>query len=163
VLRIGHMKRLPYVARLARGVEDTERGTVVTSVGIDLGERLSSWRTHVEGIGWFRLEKQDEDRPFLITSKPPEHGRSGGGLFSPDGVLVGVCIGRAEVGEKKGSNLGIFAAAASIRRMLRDHDLEQAVARSSPPARGVGRAGPSTGPGPITPTEATRVAPPGRP
>ena len=57
----------------------------VTSVGIDLGERLSSWRTRVEGVGWFRLEKQDEDRPFLITSKPPEHGRSGGGLFSPDG------------------------------------------------------------------------------
>jgi S1-C subfamily serine protease len=163
VLRIDHMKRLPYVARLARGVEDPERGTVVTSVGIDLGEHLSSWLAHVEGVDWFKLEKQEEERPFLITSRPPEHGRSGGGLFLPTGELAGVCIGRVDVKAKRGADVGIFASGASVRRLLRDHDLEETIARSESLASQAGAASradpaaspsPSPPPGPITPTQA---------
>jgi hypothetical protein len=155
VLRIGSMKRLPFVARLAPVGDEPVRGTVVTSVGIDLGERLSSWLAHVEGVEWFVLETQKHERPFLITSRPPEHGRSGGGLFLPGGELAGVCIGRVEVTRKE--RVGVFASIASIRRLLRDHDLEETVARSEtlvPPAAAGRRAGPATTPGPVTPTRA---------
>jgi hypothetical protein len=153
------LKRLPYVARLGPGVEEPARGTVVTSVGIDRGEHLSSWLAYVEGVDWFLLEEQKEERPFLITSRPPEHGRSGGGLFLPGGELVGVCIGRVE--ETKKVRVGIFASGARVRRLLRDHDLEETIARSEALIRQASvprRASPTTGPGPITPTRA-RPAP----
>jgi S1-C subfamily serine protease len=128
VLRIKGMKRLPYVARLTSGVEEPARGTVVTSVGIDLGEHLSSWMAYVDGVSLFKLDTKKEERPFLITTRSPEHGRSGGGLFLKGGEMVGVCIGRVE--EPKQERVGIFASGASIRRLLRDHDLDETIARS---------------------------------
>lgn len=160
VLRIRRMKRLPFVARLTSGVEEPARGTVVTSVGIDLGEHLSSWLAYVGGVEWITLEKKKEDRPFLITTRAPEHGRSGGGLFLPDGELVGVCVGRVEENRKKG--VGIFASGASIRRLLRDHDLDTTITRSEAMVRQANaarRAGPppATTPAvalPVTPTQA---------
>jgi S1-C subfamily serine protease len=132
VLRIARMKGLPYVARLAPGDEEPARGTVVTSVGIDQGTHLSSWRTRVLDVAWIQLEAGGPERPFLLTVKPPEHGRSGGGLFREDGDLVGVCVGRAEF--YQGSRFGIFTSSASIRRLLRDFDLDAALARAD--ARG---------------------------
>jgi len=128
ILRIGPIARLPYVALLDNGVKEPARGTVVTSVGIDLGEHLSSWLAHVDGVDWFLLDRQTEERPFLLTTRSPEHGRSGGGLFLSDGRLVGVCIGRTE--EPKRRRVGIFASIASVRHLLREHDLEETVGRS---------------------------------
>jgi S1-C subfamily serine protease len=128
VLRIDRLKRLPYVARLSPGTADAEPGTVVTSVGIDMGEHLSSWTSHVAKVEWFLLEKQDQQRPFLITTRSPEHGRSGGGLFLQSGELVGVCIGR--VHHTKQPRVGIFASVASIRHLLRENDLEATLAQS---------------------------------
>jgi S1-C subfamily serine protease len=132
VVRVGGLKRLPYVARLTPGIEEAGRGTVVTSVGIDLGAHLSSWPAYIVRIDWFLLEDQDEERPFLITTRPPEHGRSGGGLFLPGGELAGVCIGRVEHDGRDSPQrrVGVFASAASVRRLLRDHDLEATLARS---------------------------------
>jgi S1-C subfamily serine protease len=145
VLRIGHMKRLPYVARLAPEAAEPAPGTVVISVGIDLGVHLSSWHARVAEIDRFVLENQTEERPFVITTRPPEHGRSGGGLFLQSGALVGVCIGRAVATrqtpnrdherERERERIGIFAAAASIHRLLREHDLEETVTRSQPAVR----------------------------
>jgi hypothetical protein len=102
---------------------------VVTSIGIDMGEHLSSWVAEVSKVQWFLLENQDEQRPFLITTRPPEHGRSGGGLFSSAGELVGVCIGRVQPTQKP--RVGIFASTASIHHLLRENDLEPTVARSA--------------------------------
>lgn len=161
VLRIKRMKRLPYVARLTSGIEEPARGTVVTSVGIDLGEHLSSWLAYIGGVEWLKLDKQKEDRPFLVTTRPPEHGRSGGGLFLASGELVGVCIGRVEEASGK-ERFGIFASSASIRRLLRDHDLDTSIARSealvhqaNANARATHRAETSSaGAVPVTPTQA---------
>jgi S1-C subfamily serine protease len=164
VVRVRGMKRLHYVVRLAPGNEEPARGTVVTSVGIDLGEHLSSWQAYVEGVEWIKLGNQKQDRPFMVTSRPPEHGRSGGGLFLPTGEQIGVCIGRVEVNQKP--RIGIFASIASIRHLLRDHDLEETVVRSEALARAVAaarRASPSTPSGPVTPTRATPARPLARP
>jgi hypothetical protein len=149
VLRVGHLKRLPYVARLAPASAELPPGTIVTSVGIDLGVQLSSWHARIAEVDRFVLEHQTEERPFVITTRPPEHGRSGGGLFLQNGALAGVCIGRVLATRKARDDdqdqeqnrvrvrVGIFAAPASIRRLLRDHALEEIVARSESAARPV--------------------------
>ena len=101
-------------------------------------------------------------RPFLLIEKPPEHGRSGGGLFTTDGTVVGVCIGRAEV--VRGKRFGVFASGASIRRLLREHDLNEAVARST--ARRSPRPIPidrTRGTAPAPPSPTPPPPPPGRP
>jgi S1-C subfamily serine protease len=132
VLRVPRLKRLPYVAQLAPEADPLEPGTVVTSVGVDLGVHLIGWSARVVGVDQFVLEHQAEQRPFVITSRPPEHGRSGGGLFLSSGELIGVCIGRTldRPGARDPDRVGFFAAAASIHRLLRDHGLAETVARS---------------------------------
>lgn len=153
VLRLRGHPRLPYVARLAPGDEEPTRGSVVTSVGIDGGTNLNSWRTEVGGVAWLAMHKDAGDRPFLVLRKPPEHGRSGGGLFRTDGCLVGVCVGRIEI-LKRNRQLGLFASSASIRRMIRDHDLDEAIVRSETiPIRTTQSARPTTRSA-VTPTRA---------
>jgi S1-C subfamily serine protease len=128
VLRVRRPLRLPYVARLDES-ESPGPDTLVTSLGVDLGSRLSSWKTKVVETARFQLENGEFERPFLITLKIPEHGRSGGGLFTEEGRLVGVCVGHAEMIE--GRRMGVFASIESVRRLLREHDLASAVSRSA--------------------------------
>ena len=68
------------------------------------------------------------ERPFLLTEKSPEQGRSGGGLYTKNAVLVGVCVGRIEAGWGKGG--GVFASGESVQKILREHDLDDLIARS---------------------------------
>jgi S1-C subfamily serine protease len=128
IVRIRGMVALPYVARLAGDEDEPGAGSVVTSVGIDKGDHLSSWSTQVRGEAVFDRRRQGSDRLFLITDRAPEHGRSGGGLFRPDGTLVGLCVGRIEL--SKGRVSGLFASGESIRVLLRAHDLDASIARS---------------------------------
>lgn len=133
VLRVRGMVALPYVARITPVTDAPARGTAVTSVGIDLGTRLSSWTTQVRNVERFAMEGGGAERQFLVTNRAPEHGRSGGGLFLDNGELIGVCIGRAEIVE--GHRSGIFASTASIRRLLHESDLEAVVAHPKGPVR----------------------------
>lgn len=144
VLRIQGLTPLPYIARLAVDGAEPHRGTVVTSIGIDRGTKLSSWSTRIARIDRFEIEGTGAERWFLITQRPPDHGRSGGGLFLANGELVGVCIGRA--GFERGRNSGIFASSSSIRRLLHAHDLD---ARIGPGLR----AGAARNPRAITTTQ----------
>src|SRR5579864_1836174 len=128
VIRIEGMVALPYVARLAEPDETPEKGAVVTSVGIDQATHLSSWTARVYGVYALDPLKRGTKRPFLITDHAPEHGRSGGGLYRSDGRLVGLCVGRSD--PPKGHAIGCFAPVTSIHRLLRENDLEAAIARS---------------------------------
>lgn len=139
IVRLKGLPALPYVARLAVGDDTPARGALLTSVGIDRGSRLTSWDTRLRSIVWLALEGERADRPFFITEHPPEHGRSGGGLYAANGGLIGVCVGRVE-GKKKAPTVGLFASADSIRRLLRDHDLEATLLRA-PAAKERGRPG----------------------
>lgn len=141
VLRVEGFRALPFVARVADGPGEPATGQPVVSVGIDLGSKLASWSARVVGPARVDMKKGGGDRPFLLVDRLPEHGRSGGGLFAADGAVVGVCIGRAEV--VRGRRVGVFASTESIRRLLREHDLEAAVARRP------------TRPRPVEPTRAT--------
>jgi S1-C subfamily serine protease len=128
ILRIEKIAALPYVARLAPGFEDPALDSLVTSIGIDLGTSLSSWTTRLVETLWFELNDSRDERLFFITARIPEHGRSGGGLFLPNGDLVGVCVGHAEL--VRGSRMGVFASRESIRQLLRDDRLAAVLARS---------------------------------
>lgn len=139
VLRFKKPSPVPFVARLY----DADPGAIppgspATSLGVDLGARLSSWDTLIVKSTRIQLEGEGGDRPFLITQKIPEHGRSGGGLFLPGGRLAGVCVGHAELVE--GRRMGVFASIASVRRLLRERKLDALVDRSQ------GRLAPPPGP-----------------
>ena len=128
IVRLEKMIALPYVARLASGAEKPQPRSVVSSLGIDLGRKLSMWRTRLVETTSIELNDSGEIRPFLITEKIPEHGRSGGGLFLASGELVGVCVGHAALDQ--GRRRGVFAAGESIQLLLEDHALNVAVHRS---------------------------------
>src|SRR5207244_2167933 len=96
ILRLRRLPPLPYVARLAVADQKVAPGTAVTSVGVDKGANFSGWNAHVYGVVQLDPKNKGAQRPYLITDRAPEHGRSGGGLFLPDGSLVGVCVGRID-------------------------------------------------------------------
>jgi len=130
IVRVRRMVALPYVAKLSEDDQDAlPTDATLTSVGIDLGTKLSSWKTELVETASFHLNDSDDDRPFLITAKIPEHGRSGGGLFTGQGRLVGVCVGHAEM--IQGRRMGVFASIDSVHRILREHDLTAVVDRST--------------------------------
>ena len=73
-------------------------------------------------------------RRFIVTTRPPEHGRSGGGLYREDGAVIGGCVGQLNLrnGEPK---RGIFASVESIRRLLQENGLDRVLAGQSRPER----------------------------
>lgn len=128
ILRLRNLITLPYVARLGRDEQEVAPDTGLVSVGIDLGTKLSSWKTRLVEVLWFELNDSGTDRPFLVTARIPEHGRSGGGLFDTEGTLVGVCVGHAEL--VKGRRMGVFSSVESLRQLLREHALLSIVEQS---------------------------------
>jgi S1-C subfamily serine protease len=128
ILQVDGLAALPFVARLAPPRRELLVDSIVTSIGIDLGTQLSSWSTPLVEALWFELNDNRDERLFLITARAPEHGRSGGGLFLPNGELVGVCVGHAEL--IRGRRQGVFASRESIRRLLIENDLTSVIARS---------------------------------
>ncbi|MDB5349477.1 MAG: Thioredoxin [Planctomycetota bacterium] len=81
-------------------------GMALTAVGCGEGKDATVWSTEVTELaqaipGWTRCRSR------------PKQGRSGGGLFTPDGVLVGVCD-FAEISE----DYGQYASPETIRNVL---------------------------------------------
>jgi S1-C subfamily serine protease len=126
VVRITGMVALRYVARFDPEAKEPSEGDVLTSVGIDRTLFLTRWRTTAQGTALVDIGRGGGPRRFTVTTRYPEHGRSGGGLFRADGTVVGVCIGQLSVrtGQPK---TGIFASVESIRRLLHDNGLEAAL------------------------------------
>ncbi|MFO0957775.1 MAG: serine protease [Isosphaeraceae bacterium] len=129
LVRLKGLVALPFLASLVSTDEEPRPGQHVTSVGIDQGMKLQSWESRVRGV--VRLNRNGEPdvnaRPYLITEKAPEHGRSGGGLFRDDGLLIGVCVGRIEFEGHRA--IGLFASTASIRRLLDEPNAAAALRR----------------------------------
>ncbi len=134
VIRVSGLAALPHVARLAPEAEPPKPGVVLTSVGIDGAVHLTSWRSDVLGAARVEVHKGGGARPFTVTTKPPEHGRSGGGLFRPDGAVIGVCVGRLTIGEF--GTVGLFASPESVYKLLREKHLDTFIARMEPRSGG---------------------------
>ena len=128
ILRVRNMVALPYVARLAADDSELPPSADLTSVGIDLGSKLSSWNTRLVEVLWFELNDSGSDRPFLVTARIPEHGRSGGGLYDKHGRLIGVCVGHAEL--VKGRRMGVFSSVENALQIVHEHELTSVIDRS---------------------------------
>jgi len=100
--------------RVAPRAHRLSPGDLVTSVGCNNGAPPT--------IEWSRITSLDkyQGAPNLQVAGPPAVGRSGGGLFSSDGMLVGVC-NAADPKDRE----GLYAALASIHAELGQFGLSQ--------------------------------------
>jgi S1-C subfamily serine protease len=138
VVQIAGMTALPYVARFDPRAEEPMEGDVVTSVGIDRTLFLRRWRSTARGTALVDIGKGGGPRRFILTTRYPDHGRSGGGLYREDGAVVGVCVGQlsGRTGEPK---VGLFASVESIRRLLHDKGLDRDLRPATPAHPGAPR------------------------
>ncbi len=141
LVRMQYKTAIPYTARLNLEAKEPIPADILTSVGLVSGTNLTGWRTDIKGQARIDLATfthrgpQGDPRVFTVTTKPPEFGRSGGGLFRPDGSLVGVAVGRLRINDRP--EVGVFASLASIRRLVRENHLEETIAghENQEPAR----------------------------
>jgi hypothetical protein len=84
----------------------------VVSVGCNNGDRPTAVRSRITDI-----DRVVGPPNFKVAGQPVE-GRSGGGLFTDDGLVIGVCNAAY-----RGDNEGLFSALASIHAMLDKHQL----------------------------------------
>lgn len=129
VVRVRARMTMPYVARIAPRDVEPDRDEWLTSVGVDGSNPLTGWNTDVKGTPRLDIGKGGVSR-FILTSRAPEHGRSGGGLFRQDGIIVGVCVGRIEPKDRDQSATGIFASIETIRDLLTASGLDRRIAHS---------------------------------
>ena len=98
------------VARLAPPDYKITEGMPVASVGCNDGDRPTVQHSQVNKLNKF------QGPPNVTVAGQPVQGRSGGGLFSSEGYVIGLC-NAADPSDKE----GLFAAPASIYAEL-DHD-----------------------------------------
>ncbi len=90
-------------ARIAPLGYTVQTGDKVISVGCDGGADATIKETHVTSINRYSGAKN------LEVAFQPVQGRSGGGLFTPDGMVVGVCYAADPE-----ANEGLFAALPAL-------------------------------------------------
>jgi thiol-disulfide isomerase/thioredoxin len=95
------------VARVAPPAYRVEQGRPVYTAGCDNGRPPTVQSTHVTSLNRYA------GSPNLQVAGMPVQGRSGGGLFSPDGLVIGVC-NAADPSDQE----GFYAALESIHSQL---------------------------------------------
>lgn len=84
-----------------------ERGSVLNSMGCDGGREVARYEVRIDAYV----------HPDIRTSmNSPRPGRSGGGLLTDDGSLVGICWGTSDV--SSGDGTGFFTPLGSIRTVF---------------------------------------------
>ena len=122
------------VARVAPGGYALRKGSPVFSIGCDRGANPSVRTSQITGVDKYL------GPPNLVVSGQPVQGRSGGGLFSQDGLLIGICNAADPA-----DNEGIYAALPTIhweldrvgQRRIYDQRSENALAGLAVPGRAV--------------------------
>jgi thiol-disulfide isomerase/thioredoxin len=139
-------------ARVAPAGYEPRRGDRVYSVGCSNGADPTVRRTHITSLDKYA------GPPLIVANGQPVTGRSGGGLFSAQGRLIGVCNAADPQ-----DNEGLYAALGSIYAELDRFHLahlyrpgaEHSLASSQPPTSPDGPASvaPSSGPAGSRPPE----------
>ncbi len=100
-------------------------GDPVISVGCNNGDRPTALHSRVQSLDKFL------GPPNIQVAGLPVEGRSGGGLFSADGLLIGVC-NAADPADRE----GLYAALATVHEELEKTGLSHVVrSDETPPAR----------------------------
>lgn len=102
------------VARLAPPNYAPKRGDVVMNVGCDNGREPTVLRSQINGV-----DKYEGPSNIEVAGQPVE-GRSGGGLFTADGVVIGVC----NAADPK-DNEGLYAGLRTIHEQVAQLGLTQ--------------------------------------
>lgn len=103
LVRIRDVPGVLPTARIAPPGYNVQRGMPVVSVGCNNGEAPTARHSQINSLDKFL------GPPNLQVGGQPVEGRSGGGLFSGEGYLIGVC-NAADPSDKE----GLFAALGSI-------------------------------------------------
>lgn len=132
LVRVRGMAKLPAICEFDPKSPEPAKGNVLTSVGIDRSLHLTRWKSRIEGAAMLEVVPGAGESRFTVTTKYPEHGRSGGGLFRADGTVVGVCVGQLSI--RPGTpKVGVFASVGSIRKVFQEYDRTIAKSRSPLP------------------------------
>jgi hypothetical protein len=103
-------------------------GQAVFSVGCDRGGQPRRMQGRITAVNRYA------GPPNLAVTGQPVDGRSGGGLFTADGVLIGVCNAADPQDDE-----GLYAAAGSIHAELDRAGLSFVYSRPAGPAPPIGR------------------------
>ncbi len=91
----------------------------LTTLGCSQGHDATAWSTYVTRTA-IKLQTQNGIYEGTECAFPPLQGRSGGGLFTLDGVLAGVC----DFNDGPRGEHGLYASPRTIHRMLDKHKLQ---------------------------------------
>jgi thiol-disulfide isomerase/thioredoxin len=118
LVRIRPGRRLPYSAVVPPGWRPSVNQKM-TTLGCSHGQDATAWTTYVTKE---RLKLQTQGGLYEATecAFPPMQGRSGGGLFTLDGRVAGVC----DFNDGPRGRHGLYAAPESIHRLLDKHRLQ---------------------------------------
>jgi S1-C subfamily serine protease len=98
-----------------------QKGDAAFSIGCDRGQDPSLRPTQISGLNRY------QGPPNVEAKGQPVDGRSGGGLFSRDGHLIGVCNAADPADDE-----GIYAAMGTIHWQLAKVGLEQLYKQNAP-------------------------------
>lgn len=90
-----------------------EKGEALNSLGCDGGSEVARYEVDVLNASGLDI---------TTTLNSPRPGRSGGGLLTDDGNLVGICWGTSDV--SSGDGTGFFTPAAAIKKFFEKNDHE---------------------------------------
>ncbi len=127
LIRIRPGKVLPY-AKVVPSNWAPGEGMSMTTVGCSEGKDATAWSTKVLRTN-AKLKNTGTGETFYVTEcdHPPAQGRSGGGLFTDDGYVAGVC----DFADPQHGH-GLYAVPKSIYKLL---DKNQLMALYEPGAR----------------------------
>jgi hypothetical protein len=89
-----------------------EAGKTYYSCGCDQAKEVACYLMRMEGLNGRNLE---------LTQDSPQHGRSGGGLLTDDGYLLGVCWGSTD--PYNGTGIGMFVPPHRIHQVAQARNL----------------------------------------
>lgn len=89
-----------------------EKGQVLNSMGCDGGKEVARYEVKF-------VEFKDKDLTTELNS--PRPGRSGGGLITNEGQVVGICWGTSDI---SGSGIGYFTPISSIKKVFANNKHE---------------------------------------
>ncbi|HEX8201941.1 MAG TPA: sigma-70 family RNA polymerase sigma factor [Isosphaeraceae bacterium] len=155
LVRIRPGRQLP-TSRVVSAQWEPRPGLKMITVGCSEGNDATAWTTEV--VNSRRLLKNRREYEAIECRHAPKQGRSGGGLFTLEGDLAGVCNFA-----DPSNDVGLYAAPRSLYRLLDRNGVkarEGAVGRGEPepPVEGPASAIPPAG-GRLSPASPERTAP----
>ncbi len=129
LIRIRPGRQLPASRVVPAHWEPQSRMSMLT-VGCSEGEDATAWPTAIIGREDRISCREDRTYEAIECLKAPKQGRSGGGLFTDNGYIAGVC----DFAEPQGDH-GLYATPRSIYSLL---DRNNLTALYAPPTRGSG-------------------------